>query len=462
MDSSKFDDYAGFVARIRDEASVGPLLEALFPRFPLQEQLSFFKGLQRFGLHGLQETIFDLVKNGLSEFIQDQLLNNPFRLIESMYSNLRLQERLGQRLHSLLAEIANRYDMDFLEIQKHVVLTLCDPRAADPDCSPAMVDGGENLQLAFFIVLTWIPSQAIGILKKMATTPHTTYYQKSVAVTLLSFFLPHDFGDQDFYVRATFEALGIDPEADIRSVDAGEADPQLASALLLHCIDNRISDESFVLPVLRRLRDTHPRFLLTHMWQLFERMPIWSSDEVFEIYRVLVSRILWDVMVNSTSKRSRMNQASPLRDAFVAISVSPRPIDYLVIDGTPWSWGRFACSLCNAGQSVLAAELGGHLPCLPHRRAVLFHVLQEGHYDDALHFGLGIDDIFHFLATQCLESATQTLMDQNFVLFTRWLKAKGLKDSIAQVEQALQKQGRTVELKRMRERLELVGTVPST
>jgi hypothetical protein len=204
---------------------------------------------------------------------------------------------------------------------------------------------------------------------------------------------------------------------------------------------------------LLRLREIAPRFLLTHFWQLFEKTSIYRSDPVFEVYCRLIADSFTEITKIPGLKHQTGPYKSLLRDLFVSLSVSPRPIDFLILDGVPHSWGYLAGILCRGGKSALAAEIGGHLTEPIHRRAVLLHVLMEAHYDDALHYGLDQDDIFRFLVRESIARATETLMDENFVKFTRWLKMNGLAEAIACVEQALTNQGRTVELKRMRERL---------
>jgi hypothetical protein len=107
--------------------------------------------------------------------------------------------------------------------------------------------------------------------------------------------------------------------------------------------------------------------------------------------------------------------------------------------------------LCRAGASAVAAELGAHLP---DPAAALMH---EGHYDDALQFGGHSAEIFEFIRKECPFQATQTMTDGHFASFTDWFKVNGFDDELDVVEKALLDQGRTCEVRRMRNRLARFG-----
>jgi hypothetical protein len=87
------------------------------------------------------------------------------------------------------------------------------------------------------------------------------------------------------------------------------------------------------------------------------------------------------------------------------------------------------------------------------KHRILYQLVAAAHFDDALKFGFDQDMIFSFVVKEGLERATQTLIDEHFVMFVGWLKERNDEESIERVKIALIDQGRTMEVKRMMERL---------
>jgi hypothetical protein len=67
------------------------------------------------------------------------------------------------------------------------------------------------------------------------------------------------------------------------------------------------------------------------------------------------------------------------------------------------------------------------------------------------------NQIFEFIRRDRVVQATQTMINLHFTGFTDWLKAQKFEDTLLVVEQALTEQGRTCELKRMRQRLSRIS-----
>ena len=85
--------------------------------------------------------------------------------------------------------------------------------------------------------------------------------------------------------------------------------------------------------------------------------------------------------------------------------------------------------------------------------SILFTLLSESHFDEVLKFGFDKDLIFQYIVKEAIVPATEVMTDESFVMFGAWLKDHNDEASIEIVRDTLVKQGRTMELKRMNDRL---------
>jgi hypothetical protein len=245
-------------------------------------------------------------------------------------------------------------------------------------------------------------------------------------------------------------------ERTIRAVlSMGDALQHPPPVLLEMLIDGHVRDHELILEVLYFLKEKRKRLLLMSFSTLLQAVPDLVDNIAFrQIYREILSAPIDELISKGEDTRPfRAHHMSVVRDLLENLGDEPFEMDTWIIGGLELTWDEMIGRLCASGFSPLGAEIGGFVVDLETRNAVTYQLISLGHFDDALRFGFDKDVIFNFVIKEGLERATQTLIDEHFVLFVEWLKSGGYEDAIERVKTALMNQGRTVEVKRMMERL---------
>ena len=462
MNARHFDDYARFVAKLKRAESVKPLLRVLIPRLSNADQIKFLNSMVRFDMKRTNETIFDLMRHGLGQFIKDEFIDDPKHLVSTIYNTATVQERLGLKVHKLAKGIAARFGIDLQELQKELVLASFEAKGCVEEITNYSVFNNIQctceLQSALFILLKWKKEAAIEFLNSIIASPDANLHQKSMATSCLPILGgdPPDVGCVPSFYWTTYEHRHGEPkdrsEAFFLSL-ADEADPVLAERMLAYVINNRIHNEDLILKLLNILKTNHMRYILRNIARMFKQIPVASNEAIFRLFLEAVASPFSEMMNSDVWKPFKGRQLDVLRDTFCAVSQSPRPIRYLIVNGKECGWRELAEKLCDIGAHVIIAELGAHLVELSNRQAVLRAIMKAGHFDDALEYGFDKNEVFQFILEGYIEPATEVMIDSHFVTFTLWLKAKQLGEALERVKEALKHQGRTMELKRLEERL---------
>jgi hypothetical protein len=456
MDSKSYGDYSQFVARLSSSSGIDLLLRSLALRLSGTDLDLLFDDTNRFvekEFVDVKATIRDLCQYGLLDFIE--FLHDPRALVTNLWRDFSLQEKLGHELRRLARTIAARFSLDSPAIERDIVLALFKEPEPELTASRSMFTDfipERNFQSAFFIIMQWKPSFAIETLTTVLTSSDATCGEKAKAFSCLSFFEATDCDETVCYYNAVSERFGLDRTRPFVDSVLEVGDPQAICELMKYCIDQGIDNHDLVLRVISDLKSTFPRFLLRYFMKWFEAAPIDRDDSIFSEFEAVLA-MPFEELLTGASTPSRAQQTSVFRDVFNAISQCPRSVDRLKIMGEVVTWSDVAARLCHAGAVHLAAELGAHLTTDDHRNQVLLTLMKYGHFDIALQFGYDPNQIFEFIRRDRVVQATQTLIDLHFTGFTSWLKAHKFEDTLLVVEKALAEQGRTCELKRMRQRL---------
>lgn len=351
----------------------------------------------------------------------------------------------------------------------------------------------QNLQRALFILRNWDHGEAVKWLTNFVNDEKNNWLSRSLAVqclvTVNDANLPANVIPSDFYFKSILEEIHYtipkdltidflheelqnlnkkykekigensddedDDNEDEETKDIKNKLHGISKILMLYITCNKIDKIDFLIEALRILLLLDPQFIYLNILQVFFSVPSsLKNDDVFEIFiaafsipidMILAKKIRW--------QPSKPQHAAVMRNIFNLLSLTPKPINYLIVNKKKVGWGELAEMLCKVGCNIFAAELGSHLVSIKDRNLVLLHLMNGSHFDDALSNGFDRKKIFDYIVNGHIEQATETLIDSHFVAFTNWLKEQNDNESINKVEATLRAQGRTIEAKRMRERL---------
>jgi len=221
----------------------------------------------------------------------------------------------------------------------------------------------------------------------------------------------------------------------------------------------RLGDRTLILRIIAILKAKRKRFLLQHFHELFDVVPEFANDPEFQAsFSEVISAPLDELIAGTPdTKPFRAHHLSVVRDMFDALASDPFPHANWTIGSRRVGWNEAVARLCASGFPALAVELGSLVVDPDTQSAILRTLVLDGHFDDALRYGFDQGAVFRFIAERGVAQATETMMDDNFVEFVAWLKDHDDNRSIEMVKEALVRQGRTMEVKRMMGRLEAQG-----
>lgn len=474
MNSQYFDDYKQYVKLLRQK-SQEELIKVVVPRLKPEEQPQFFQSLGMVEQQRKIQTISDLSNNGLSEFSTTELLNNPRKLITELYNKTALQDSLGKRLHKIVDRIASRYSINPKTFKPELIknwLSAEYPAFTDsrnifePNPTEQLYAADKSaVQQALFVLRTWTILDSVSWLKKFIEEDIPLRARARGICCLFCIgdlvTIQRTFGDTDkLNMDYTYSILAahamayghnFTPEQFRQeNIDATLKDinePWKYSVMAAVFIDN--SD---------RLADLFPKMAETRklqLLQLFTRVKDMSCVQHQEIKDALIVAISeafeWLLKKDDTNKAQKSRQLKILRLIFRAMSTLP-PIPHLIINGENVPIEDCMKSLIQCGLSAFAADIAAHLTDLQIRHKGVYTLVRDGCYDLALEYGFPDEQIFSIILETDLKAATETMVDNSFVQFTNWLHRKGDKASLKLVKEFLREQGRTREVKRMKER----------
>lgn len=472
MNSSNYEDYQPLISRLQIESCLRPLLQHLTQRFSSQDQIQFFTQVGKSDKQHIKEVMFVLMEAALPEFIKEEYLHQPKLLITELYNSLPLQQKKGNKIHSIAKLIAKHYEIDLYEIQEENVRNWLSYPDIDIGVSvgelrrvPSSVfdeqKGNTNLQKALFILRKWQKERATKWLLDFYDSTDD-FHAKSMAISCLvtvadeSLYPADDFDISDFYFAQYFHEITdlneLNPEFIKARIALDVDDPKI---LLQYFIDHHIEDPDSIITLVKRLLIVSKRFILTEFIHLFNAIPsLTQNEEVWKLFIEVISSPVAEITMKEEHwKPSKSHHFEVISDVLDALSLSPFPIEYIIVNGEELTWGDAANQLCAMGSSALLAEIGSNIVQTKTRNIILANLLVGNHFDDALSWGYDHEVIFEYIVHYNIETATEVILDQHFIMFTLWLKSKGYRDAIIRVENALKNQGRTNELKRMHERL---------
>ena len=467
MKSKSFSDYQPIVNKIRDSSSVSRLLK-LIPRFSNHDQISFLKAIGRFDIKRTKKTMLDLTKLGLNEYAKDELLKDPVQLLTTLYSSIDIQEKLGNKLHKLANVLASRFSFDLFEVQESIIDKFFSEEEII-EFKPVhnsifeFPPDPQNMQRALFILRKWDLSLAADWLNDYVCDEEKSYFSRSMAIqcwcSISDGDIPENIDIASMYFKGLLERAQVEIPFDLTK-EFMLSLLENKNALVYRCVFEyiiyfKITDEKPVIQILEYLLENDLLYILRTIIKLFYEMPyFYQVNRAIEIFIAIISKPIEEIILKKVQWQVAKSQhMAILRYIYNAISLFKIPINSLIIDGKNTEWGEIAERLCNVGAATLAAQLGLHLVIPKHRDDVLLYLMKGSYFDDAIENGFDKDTIFNFIIDGHIEHAAQTLIDLHFMHFTQWLKDRNDTKSIDLVESTLIQQGRTVEAKRMRERL---------
>lgn len=490
-DSPNLNDYDTFISKLRKKESLDPLLEHIAPRFSEYDKITFYQSLGCVEKKRYTQTTFNLRSFGLEEFITDEFMENPSRLICEIYCKMSLHEKLGERLHKLAKKITARYELSISKIHEHLIniwLNENETKALPNEDAiflettemAASKEDQTNIQKSLFILRTWKPRDAAKWLIRFIYQGDSISYRARAKASTCLFNLtqPNVIASsyngnflnliklhKTIYYSSRFELFGIktqlsDFEPDnikktIKNImKNNDLLPGIFTGIFTIIIEHKIDDLKLIIQVLQKLSITRKRFLLQNFINFYNVFPQYKTNEHIKAMFIETISAPFSELIEKReyTKPFKSHHLSVIRDVFAVISIEPFKIDHFVIQGQQVTWETMISQLCSIGFAPLAAELGSLIIDEDVRSSVLYRILDNGNYDESLQFGFDHELIFNYIVEHSLEQATETMIDEHFIMFTAWLKINKKEDAILKVTDALMKQGRTMEVKRMNER----------
>jgi hypothetical protein len=487
--SDRFEEYEAFVPELRAHESLEHMADLLHKKLPSVARATLYGRVGRHEDSRRQLTLHCLQKCGLSELGKQEMLDNPERLVTELYTRVSYHESFGARVHDLADRIAEQWNLPVDAIRADLIRRrLCEnerPTISEESwifCetveSVARRTDTATIQQCLFILRAWDPSDGVEWLIDFVNSPNE-YRAKARAVTCLWALADEaliqssmDFCqlsslEREVYIGSNLELFDIEfditqfaPENAASTLARFSQDdglhPVVYRLLLEIALADRIDDRLAILRLASRLLESRKRFLLRTIGQIFATFPHYAADEYFrDLYRVIVSAPLDELISRSAPARQvHASCHSVLRDLLDVVGQEPVRLETWLINGRDFSWESVVNQLCAVGYSGFAAELGSMVIDQEPRARILCNLIAMGHFDDPIQFGFDRNAIFSQIVRDGkIEQATQMLIDPHFDLFVGWLVANGDCESVEKVRMALKAQGRTLEAKKVAERL---------
>lgn len=492
--SNYFDDYSPFISQITDHDKYDNVLLEIMPKkLKCKEELKFFEFIGRIDIKKKKETSYDLISFSLNEFLNDKYLNDPTLLIFELYKKKALYEKLGGKLQELTSKIAQRYCVDISVIRANIIHQwLCENKSKvvkEPvnifsDLQDEIISSDDQIciQKCIFVLRSVdIKRAAYRLLNFITNMPNITYRAKfNAMICLLSFTdiknIKEIFSDKFDDIISLCSSLYYVSRLEIYGIQANLSDFEKNNVLqtvkfyiskenLEHgalpvlyelCINYHIQDKSMLLFIIKELIKYRQKFILQNISGLFDTFPEFSDDKEFnDLFHIIVSLPINEIITNPSSAKTFKTQHTNVFHEYFNIISNERASGFsgLFINNELLRWEDIIGKLCDIGFSQLAAKMGAYIIDIDQRNKVLHTLLQHGHYDAALEFGFDHDLIFSIIVNGAIEQATEIMIDEHFVLLTSWLKEHNDQKSLDIIKETLAKQGRTMEIKRMSDRL---------
>ena len=496
MVSPYFEDYKKYINALQEKDKYIDQLQPLILRLNKEDLSSFFSSLGMIDEQRKTQTMLDLNTNGLSEFATAELLEDPVQLIHDLYNKHTLHDTLGKRLHKICDSIAQRFQYDINTIRINLLKEWLEaPYPELTDCQAVFGETSDEillnsdttaLQTSLFVLRTWDSKDAIKWLHQYMSSACPRAKFRAIGC-LFGLAYEEDIirlvGNtetlNDIFTRcvvcAHAEAYGYnftpdDFKADKVDETLKDLDFPWVYVILfiikLHIIRYGSDKEKDVaaasMPhIIIKLSETRKLFLINNIPSLIRKRMI-NDPNVFDAVVRAISQPFNDLIAKEEhTKPFKVRQTDIFRSVFQAISVI-RPIHHLYINGEKIPIPEVVQQLCNVGFFAQAAELAVRITDLGIRDLALQTLVSTGHFDDALSVGFPEHRVFQLIVLQNqLETATEMMVDQNFVKLTNWLNKRNDKAAIKVVKAALKNQGRTKEVRRMKDRFRSMSVEPS-
>lgn len=488
LTSKVFEDYRPFVERltVRDN----PELMARLPeKLKPTERDKFYHSIGYVNLMVREMTRGCLLSIGLDAYCDDSNLDNPKELISVLYTAIPLHETLGTKLHVLTKKIADLNELSITKIRQGLVTTWLNAleTAEATDSESIFVETYEeaiakeenlNIQRALFILRSWKMKNATRFLLKFICSQGPTDYRakakafscmfsvgsesliaKSFAGAYEDLLRLHKemwyrsrlvlFGEQlrtPNICRETVEKVVRGFLARKEELSAGVFPP-----LFELCLDFEINDKDLLMSIIGELEKTRKRFLMTHIGRLFRVFPEFLTDTDFHAKFILALSAPLDELVTKRPSPLRLYHQGVVSDLLTALATKPVVLDHWVIRGERLPWNEAIITICSAGFSAFATELGSFVVEPDIRRLVLHQLLDVGLYDAAITVGFHTDEIFQYTRKNRLADAIEQMSDRHMTQFVQWLKDQEDYASVEKVAAIMVEQGRAGAAKKLME-----------
>jgi hypothetical protein len=494
MDSSRFDDYADFIARLNRKTNLEAFSETLSPRLRPADQAAFFESIGLMDQKRRRSLAYDLNTQGLSEFVTEPFFKDPSKLICELYGRLSLQETFGKRLYEIAAHIAWLYDLSIKELEENFVNnSLLDIEKKEViettsifcETYEAAIQKEENIniQKALFILRAWERPVVTRWLLRFIYQPETVPCRSKAKAFTCLFALTDEteivgdledllelhrkvyFGSRLEYFKMTFNLQDLSKERASATVGnllakSSTLPPGIFRVLFEFCLDAQFSERCCLLEILNCLKQTRKRYLLRNITKMFHIFPQYALDAEFQaIYREIVSHpIDCFIAKHPDTLPIKPHHISVVRDLLDALAAEPFEVRAWRIGGVDVEWPELVRLLCDSGFVPLAAELGGMVVEAGLRATVLRQLMESRHFDEAIRFGFDRQKVFDYiLEIGHLQHATEIFIDQHLDWFVEWLVDKRDVQALDHVRATLRNQGRTKEANRIAERARAIG-----
>lgn len=473
MKSNMFYPYQKLIPLLKRKESLQPILNGVVERLAPRELVKFYTSLNLIDKANKCQTIIELKKYNVP------WNDDPFVLINDLYASSD-----DWPVHDLVERIAKRANASAYKIREQIISSwlMNEPKFDVPESDSVFDETVEeavtksdrvDIQKVIFILQSFTHRNAIKwLLKFIYQDELGTLRAKSKAFICIFSMAAID-EIQDVFKGDMTELL----ERRIITILASRAElfgvkcrfsefvpyilnlgPKCSSGLaaieLTYLLEFGCDDQGLVVQLLGKIKEKRMKFLLQNFKKIFDLFDLYSTPQAVDIFVETVSRPFSELIEKRpNTKPFKSHHLSVIRMAFDAMAVCAINFEFMVINGVDTKITDVASMLIDAGYISIAAELGAHFPSFETRCAVMDVLLEKQHFDECITHGYNQEMIFRHITKMSIVPATEIMSDESFVAYTLWLKKHKNTEALEVVKDTLLKQGRTMEIKRLEERL---------
>lgn len=460
MNSTKIEDYFVPISKLVSHDSGLLIFKELMKRLDYAELPRLLETLGHSELIEYIDTIRDVVSLSIPELVNIELLQNMPALFQKIYGLTAAQDHLGPRIHSFVDSIATRHNLDPLKVRLDIADSFLEQvYEENEEKEDGLIQStAEEKMLAWdcrqclnilFVLQPFTEEQILewGIGKLEGTTdPRIRELIFQVLCTLVPIdMLPFD---EEFSYNAFSEYFGY-----IYHMDSI---PEKLMTINLYRVFNAIAQG--INPGegdIAALKDAAVKFPILIVKNSLHIIKFFGNqDEVVDSLLIAASFLISVLINRNKQQKLTAQKCNFMEDVLTTLAAIPVQFTYLYWKGEKIPIIRVIEMLVDTCNVLYAAKIASHVPDQGVRRETLSLIIKSQRFDEAFHLGYSENYVFNSIMEASLVTATETMIDEHFSRFTNWLHNNGFVEALVVVKQTLKRQGRIIEKKKIKEKLQ--------